>query len=250
LDVFICNNLYRLHPEDISEPIDLSFFVAHKEDIYLRTREIMYDERLIDLKKPLFILLENLPFLTNDDKIPNWENTLEDVREIVLSNHLTKKEIYYLFERLKQNNDISVVNNEKIIIKNYEEFKDDIKNLDINSLKEILCQCLFSYLQHHKKNYLEANEITNDSILNIGEKSMLRKIGGLLKSKISLEIILLSDGSLNTSQISKKIGKSIATISTYANRLKKMGIIRVIKDGKLKRNLRGIKVNFDLGIPE
>ena len=49
-------------------------------------------------------------------------------------------------------------------------------------------------------------------------------------------------------KISKEIGKSVATISTYANRLKKMGLLRVLPDGKLKRNIKGVKINLELGI--
>ena len=67
-------------------------------------------------------------------------------------------------------------------------------------------------------------------------------------SDIALEILLLADGSKNTSEISRELGKSIATISTYANRLKKMNLIRVLEDGKIKRNIKGLKVNFELGL--
>jgi Mn-dependent DtxR family transcriptional regulator len=73
----------------------------------------------------------------------------------------------------------------------------------------------------------------------------LKEIGKVLKSDLAMDILLLSDGTKNTTEISKILKKSIATISTYANRLKKMNLIRMISNDKLKRNLEGIKINFD-----
>jgi Mn-dependent DtxR family transcriptional regulator len=69
-----------------------------------------------------------------------------------------------------------------------------------------------------------------------------------LKSQIALEILLLADGSKSTTEISKVTKKSVATISTYTNRLKRMNLIRVLENGHLKRNIKGVKVNFELGL--
>ncbi len=85
-------------------------------------------------------------------------------------------------------------------------------------------------------------------MLDISDKRDLRSIGQVLKSSIALEVVLLSDGTRNTTQISKELDKSVATISMYANRLKKMNLIRLLPNGSLKRNIKGIKVNFELGL--
>jgi len=84
--------------------------------------------------------------------------------------------------------------------------------------------------------------------LNITKKQDVKNIGQVLRSEIALEILLLADGTRNTSEISRELKKSVATISTYANRLKKMNLIRVLADEKIKRNIKGLKVNFELGI--
>ena len=73
-------------------------------------------------------------------------------------------------------------------------------------------------------------------------------MGQILKSDIALEILLLANGTRNTSQISRELGKSVPTISTYTNRLKKLNLIRTLPDGKLKRNIKGVKINFELGL--
>ena len=99
-----------------------------------------------------------------------------------------------------------------------------------------------------KKKYLETSGKLEETVLNITKRKDVKGMGQVLKSDIALEIILLSDGTMNTSQISRKLGKSVATISTYATKLKKMNLIRVLSSGNLKRNIKGIKVNFELGL--
>jgi len=58
----------------------------------------------------------------------------------------------------------------------------------------------------------------------------------------------LSDGTKNTTDIAKELQKSVPTISMYANKLKKLNLIRLLDNHKLKRNIKGIKINFDLGV--
>lgn len=65
-------------------------------------------------------------------------------------------------------------------------------------------------------------------------------MGLILKSTISLAILLKADGTRTTTDVAKELSKSIATIGTYANDLKRLKFIRVLPEGKLKRNiLRG-----------
>ena len=88
------------------------------------------------------------------------------------------------------------------------------------------------------------------SFVNFKTKEKIKEISQVLKSDIGLEIMLLSDGTKNTTDISKILKKSVPTISTYANKLKSFGFIRLLKNGNLKRNIQGIKVNFDLGVED
>ena len=87
-----------------------------------------------------------------------------------------------------------------------------------------------------------------EAILNITKKSEVQSTGSVLKSTIALEILLKADGTRNTTKISKELNKSIATISTYVNRLKKMDPILVLQDGTLKKNIKGVKINLELGV--
>jgi len=69
--------------------------------------------------------------------------------------------------------------------------------------------------------------------------------GKVLKSKISLRIMILADGESNIIRMSKLLNKSVATISMYVKDLKGLGLIRTLDDGCLKRNIKGVKINFD-----
>ena len=103
-------------------------------------------------------------------------------------------------------------------------------------------------MKDHRKKYHQTSGKVEESVLDIKNKKELKNIGQVLKSDIASEIILLSDGTRNTTEISKHLNKSVATISMYANRLKKMNLIRLLPNGNLKRNIKGVKVNFEIGL--
>ena len=77
---------------------------------------------------------------------------------------------------------------------------------------------------------------------------MKKHKGSVLKSKIALDILLQANGTKNTSEIAKELGKSVAAISIYVGKLKKQNLIRTLKGGNLKRNIKGFKINLELGV--
>ena len=60
--------------------------------------------------------------------------------------------------------------------------------------------------------------------------------------------MLLADGTKSTTDISKNLNKSIATISMYMNKLRKLDLVRTLPDGKLRRNIKGVKINLEHGL--
>ena len=60
--------------------------------------------------------------------------------------------------------------------------------------------------------------------------------------------MLLADGTKSPTEISKHLGKSIATISMYTNRLRKSDLIRTLSNGRLRRNIKGVKINLESGL--
>lgn len=249
MDMFFCNNFHKLYPEDAGKGIDVVFFGQNKEQLYEITRNLMVENGLIEHKDPVFILMKNFPYLLHNHAVPEWNMKLRDVKDILAGCNLAKKDLLTLFKYLDSHSQgIVVKEKDKMVQKDYSEFLKDHKDEKEEELVQILSENLYSYLQEHKKKYTEESGEIEETILNISKKNEVRDIGSVLKSHIALEILLKSDGTKNTSKISKEIGKSVATISTYANRLKKMGLLRVLPDGTLKRNIKGVKINLELGI--
>lgn len=249
MDMFFCNNFHKLFPEDAGKGIDVAFFGQNKEQLYDITRNLMVENGLIEHKDPVFVMMKNFPYLLHNHAVPEWNMNLRDIKDILAGCNLSKKDILVLFKYLENHSEgISVKEQNKIIQKDYTEFLKDHKDQKEEDLLQILSENLYSYLQEHKKKYTEESGDIEETVLSISKKHEVRNIGAVLKSHIALEILLKSDGTKNTSKISKEIGKSVATISTYANRLKKMGLLRVLPDGKLKRNIKGVKINLELGI--
>ena len=248
LDIFFCNYFHKLYPEDLDNEIDLVFFGQNKEKLYTLTRDLMLKSGLIEIKNPLFILMSRFPYIIYNDFVPEWNMSKNQIEEILTKVNLSKNEIFALFKHLGNNSEIELKSKGNSIQIDYKYFFSMYKNEKVGSLRDILSENLFKYLQKHKKKYIKESSKVQEIILNISTKKEAKFIGSVLKSNIALEIILLADGTLNTSQIAKKIGKSVATISTYSNKLKKIKLIRVLLNGKLKRNIKGIKINLELGL--
>jgi len=247
MDLFFCNYFHKLYPEDTSREMDLAFLGQDKESLYISTREFMIHEGLIENKKPVFIIIKNFPYLIYNYNLPEWDMGLNDIKNILANFPLTKKEIFVLFSHIANVINIKVKNKEKSLELDYNEFYNEYKESPQKELIEILAENLLIYLKEHRKKFLEKSGRIEEAILNLVKKQDVKNIGQVLKSDIAFEILLLADGSKNTTQISKELNKSVATISTYANRLKKMNLIRILPDGKVKRNVRGFKVNLELG---
>lgn len=249
MDMFFCNYFHKLYPEDAGKGIDVAFFGQNKEQLYSLTRDLMVENGLIEHKDPVFVLMKNFPYLIHNHALPEWNMNLRDVKDNISGCNLSKKDILTLFRYLENNsNGINVEVGGKSEEKSYSEFYKDHKDDKEDFLLQTLSTNLFSYLQYHKKRYIEESGEIEETVLNISKKNDVRGIASVLKSTIALEILVRSDGTRNTSQISKELGKSVATISTYANKLKKMKLLRVLPDGKLKRNIKGVKINLELGI--
>ena len=248
MDMFFCNYFHKLYPEDAEREIDINFFGQNKEQLYTITRELMVKNGLIENKNPIFMLLTHFPYMIYNHCVPEWNMSLRDLKDIVKGCELKRRDIFTVFRYLDTNTEgIQVKSDKKLEELSYSEFNKQYKNSDEKDLLNLLSINLHRYLQNHKKRYVQQSGLVEESVLNISNKKDVKNMGSILKSNIALEILLKADGSKNTSQISKEIGKSVATISTYANRLKKMNLLRVLANGNLKRNIKGVKINLELG---
>ena len=248
MDMFFCNYFHKLYPEDTDRSMDLAFFGQNKENLYTETRELMIKAGLIEDKKPVFVLMTPFPYLIHNNTLPEWEMGLKDIKNILVNFPITKKEIFTIFRYIANIKNIRVKQDDEILDLDYKDFYEEYKDKFEKELIDILAENLFRYLKEHRKKFLEASGKIEESVLNITKKQDVKSMGQVLKSNIALEILLLANGTRNTSQISKELAKSVPTISTYTNKLKKLNLIRTLPDGKLKRNIKGVKINFELGL--
>ncbi len=229
MDIYFCNNLYKICPEDISRKIDITVSAIGKENIYRATRDVMVDEGLTNEKLPSVFNLDKYPFIINDLIIPNWDHSKNKIKTVVKNCNLTKKE--------------------SIQMLNYLDIEGEaFKSVDkINNIQDMVADHLYNFLKKKKKEFLEKTNTVEESIKLISDIKDIKEMGKVLKSDISLKIIYLANGNNTVTDISKKLGKSVATISMYISKLKKMKAVRVTSGGKIRRNLKGIKINFESG---
>ncbi|MEK6858360.1 MAG: helix-turn-helix domain-containing protein [Nanoarchaeota archaeon] len=249
MDIFFCNHFHKLYPEDVERPIDLVFFGENKEELYLACRELMISKRIVQHKNPLFILMKNIPYLLFNNITPEWNMSLREIKDIVVGCNPSKKDLFTLLSHLDEISGFVRIKkkgyNQDL---EYSSFYKEYKNILTEELFQILADNLYLFFQDRKKKYLKATGEIEETILNLSKKNDVQEMGSILKSTIALDILLKADGTRTTTDIAKELNKSIATISTYANDLKKMKLIRVLPEGKLKRNIKGVKINLELGI--
>jgi hypothetical protein len=231
LDLFFSIHLDDLFPEDLNQKIDLFFIEEEKVEIYDLIRKELLRGGHISINRPLFYLIKKFPSLLYRNYVPEWEMDLKDIKNIINNCKLSEQEIKSICRNISLS-DKRFFNCQEISLRS----------------KDILSKCFYRYLKLKKENFENSLEIFDKSIVNFDTKEKIKEISQVLKSDIGLEIILLSDGTKNTTEISKILKKSVPTISMYANKLKTSGFIRVLDNGNLKRTLQGININFDLGI--
>lgn len=227
MDLFFCNYFHKLYPEDSENKIEAIFIEKKRENLYSQTRKVMVDLGIINYESPSFFILDNIPYLDYNGFEPEWNMSFIEVHEIITN----------LNPEL-----------EKIIkICNFLDISKPESGVKLKLAQRYLSEKIFSYLQERKKSF---NQITNNDesrVISIDNKQFLHKLGGVLRSKIAVDILLQSDGKKNLSKIAKILKKSIPTLSTYVKKLKALNLVKVQEDGTLKRTFKGFKANFELG---
>lgn len=249
MDIFFCNYFHELYPEDLDKEVDLAYFGKNKESLYPLTRELMLKSGLIEKKNPILIAMRDFPYLIYNDSVPEWNMSQRDIKEIIVGCNLGKKELFLMFRHLEDNaGSIHARIDKKAAELDYEAFTRQYSDASVEELGHILAENLYTYLQERKEQYQKASGEVEESIMNVTKKEDVRNIGSVLKSTIALEILLRADGTRNTTKIAKELSKSVPTISTYVNHLKRTGLIRVLPNGNLRRTIKGVKINFELGV--
>ena len=237
IDLILCRFWNKLLPEDTKRRIDILFIGVGRKEIYTKLREVMKRNGILNDDKPVFRVIKEYPFLEHRDNIPNFDSSKSEIRDIVRNCkiELDKDKLFllssYLFDE-----------------ENFKEFYEKNKDLEVNELKELFSDKLYSYLRDYKRKFLEIQNDKEEDILKLKELSKLKDFGNVLRSDIALKIMLLADGTKSPTEISKHLGKPKATIRRYTNRLRKLDLIRTLSDGSLRRNIKGVKINLESGL--
>ncbi len=249
MDLFFCNYFHRLYPEDLDREIDLVYFGQNKEKLYALARELMLNDALIKRKNPIFVLMKGFPYLIHNDCVPEWDMSLNEIRDIIIGCNLSNADVLDIMRHLcYYDGSVKIKSRGKVEEISYESFNKQYSNNDVMENIQLLAENLERYLRLRKERYLENSSEIEESILSITRKQEAKNIGSILKSVIALEILLRSDGTRNSTKIARELGKSVATIGMYVGKLKRMGLVRMLPNGNLKRNIKGVKINLELGM--
>jgi len=230
LNLFFCNYFHKLFPEDVDNKIELIFFEEQKEKLYTHTRKIMHDIGITNYQSPTFVIMEEFPYLNYNEYEPEWDMSFADIHEIISNIKPSKLEAFKVYHLLGV---------DKPHLSKTEE-----------ETYENLAKKVYEYLKERKKEYENITGKTEEKIISIDDEERLLSIGGILRSKIALDILIKADGKKSMSKIAKEMKKSIPTISTYVKKLKKIGLVAILENGNLKRTIKGFKVNLELGMKD
>ena len=246
-DMFVANYFHVLCPEEIDKPIDVFYFNRNKETLHKKVREEMFRKGLTNMERPVFLIAENLPYLTFESSLPEWNLGIDEITYIVTGKKPTVEESKTLVSLILSEviGEFKVTEGEERTGLNTEELMKKIPKMKKRDLYITLAENLYIYLQKVKSGVIEKTD--ESELLHVYNKKKASDLGKILKSKIYLEIILLADGTKNTTEIAKRLKKQVSNISVYINQLKNMGFVRII-GGKVKRSFKGVNMNFEVGL--
>ncbi|MBU2638330.1 MAG: helix-turn-helix domain-containing protein [Nanoarchaeota archaeon] len=249
-DIFFANFLHLLYPEDTEGPMDIAFLGNNKEEVYKKTRQLMYDEGIIGMEKPVFLITKHVPYIILDESVPEWNMSLEEIIRIFNGCKLQEQEIVELFEiLLKGTMDTFYYYDTKgnLVETDQSQIIRAINKLPIENKMFTLGYNLYKYMNSFKAGFTQTN--TPSRLLNIKTREQLLEVGAVIKSKPLVEMLHLADGTKTISQIAKLSKKQIANASMYISNLKKAGLITVDSSGKVRRAYDAVKINFANSIP-
>lgn len=247
MDMFIARYYHILYPEHISKPIDAMLVRSTREHAYLKTRTKMFEKGLINIEKPIFIVLNYMPYLIYDDLIPEWNMPIDEIKYVVSNLNPSKDELAFLLEWLRngQGEKFKIAEGQKITKTSIAGIKKRAGSLQQADLNATISLNLYSYLQWMREKMKDCD--TKSNILEVYTKEQTAEIGSILKSSIHLQILELADGNSTITQIAKRLDKQIANVSKYITQLKQAGLVEQTAKGTIIRSVNNITFNLDEG---
>ncbi len=242
LDIFFATIMHILYPEYVNAPVDVFIGRFMKKDIYVPTRNLIYEHGISKMRKPFLLLTKEDPDLMFRDRIPEWNMDMEEIRYIIDNTELKDEDYLNIIEFYRSEVDkFNVYMDEEKKVLSIDQAVKMVKKESRNIKTIIVSSLIYSFLQEKKK--LVKEDISVDNI-QIKRKQDIIKISNLLKTKHVLEIIHLCDGKHTLTAVSKKLGIHMSNLSKSIKELKDAGII-TIKDKKLYLNYHKVIFDFE-----
>ncbi len=247
-DVFFASFFHELYPEDCKKPIEAIYSSPARKSLYFATRKAMHYEGLTSTEQPVIILSKEIPRIEIDAQIPHWDMTASEIHQLLSKWRFEKSDIENLYK-----NAIGLILPEITIVtgkgKKKMKLDEGISQLSNQSRENIVASTsknLFEYFQKIKEITKNAEEPKPDFHI-IKTRKELKQLSALLKSENVMRILVLSNGNRTVSEIAKDTNMQLSNTSQYITKLKKAGLVK-IKDKKVTRTTKGLKINFEISL--
>ncbi|MDD5163232.1 MAG: winged helix-turn-helix domain-containing protein [Candidatus ainarchaeum sp.] len=244
-DIFFANFFHVLYPEDFRKPIEIAYSAPRRKNLYFVTRKAMYNSGLISMESPVIVVSKEIPRIEIDTQIPHWDMSLGEISSIVSKWQFSHEEMQDLYRNvignvLKEVEFVSAAGTKKM---RPEKFAELVPSLSREDLVASASKNIFSFFQGAKE-LTKIVEAPKPDFVNVRTKKEALQLGAVLKSNNAMRILVLANGTRTISQIAKEINMQLSNTSQYIARLRKLGLVAV-RDKKVFRSARGIKINFE-----
>jgi predicted transcriptional regulator len=205
----------------------------------------MYADGLIGSERPIIVLSKEVPRIEIDAQMPNWDMTLGEINHLISKWQFSNDEIGSLYENViglvLSEVSFSTSDGTKTV-----GIKDVFSLLPKLSREEIVLSTSHNLFEYFRKirERLHVHAEPKPDFHTVKTRKEAQQIASLLKSKNALQILALANGNRTVSEIAKETNMQLSNTSQYIAKMKKNGLL-AIKDKKVVRTSRGIKINFE-----
>lgn len=249
-ELFFVKYCKELFPESFSKAIRACLISGDRQPLYERARGIMQSEGMLK-ENLLFLLYDSIPIIEFNSIMPEWNMGQDEITDIIFKANPSAGEIHSICNNFLRNYlpDFAIVEQSGIKKADAVVFLNRLPQMQLKEAQASLAFNLKAFLDkmRYKSEKVELEKQTILSIKRIDSKEEAYAIGRVLKNHLLLNILLLADGSRNTTAIAKQLGKHIANVSAAISELKRIGLV-TNGDGHIRRTQQAIAINLQCGL--
>lgn len=244
-DLFFANFFHILFAEDAKKSIDILYGMPERKSLYFVTRKAMHSEGLVSTEKPVLMLPNNIPRIEIDAQIPQWDLTQNEIYQLIALWQFSPTDLEALYQNV-----FGLILPEVTLVTAKGEKTVETKNASKYLVAMNRENAIFSITKNFFEYFKKARELVDfrqepkPDFYNIKTRKETQQIASLLKSKNALQILALANGNRTVTEIAKETNMQLSNASQYITKLRKAGLI-AIREKKVNRTARGIKINFE-----